>query len=390
MENMGDVVRLRFGDKEFILVGTSHVDPASVALVKKIIAEERPNVVALEWDKNRYEKAMDADSWKKMDIVKIIKDHRLAVLGFTLVYKWVQNKYAKENDTESGLEFPEGVYSAEAVGAKVELIDRDIQVTFKRFWRMLGFKEKIMFPVHFGSVLDDVSESDTVDEQMELILQSENMDYMFELMKEKFPKVYQVIIEERNEYLASKMATIDANKTVVVLGKAHIPGIVEIFSEKTFVDPTKLEEIPPKKLSSKILDFTLPALLVVLLALSFTNGASAGGEQILRWFLLNGGLAAIGTLLVLGHPLTAIAAFITAPIGTLSPVLSVGFFAALIQAFLRKPRVSDFETMDSDFGKLKPMFRNRVLHIIIIFFASTVGGAIGNVVGGLDIIRNLF
>jgi pheromone shutdown-related protein TraB len=386
-----DVVRLLLNDgRELIFVGTSHIDPVSVGLVHDVILEERPDVVALEWDQKRYDKAMDDDTWKNMDIIEIIKSKQLVVLGVNIFYKFVQNSLAKMKDTKSGLEFPEAVNCAREVGANIALVDRDIQVTFKRFWRKLGFWEKMRFPFAFWGTLSDLSEGEDFEDQMALVLENENMDYVFEVLKEKFPTVFNVILSERNEYISSKVNKISADKIVVVVGKAHLPGIVEEFDKQSFVDPAVLEAIPKKKLSSKVLGYAFPALIIVLLLLSFKNGATAGFEQLLRWFLFNGGLAALGILAVLGHPLTALTALVTAPIGTLSPVLSVGFFAAIVQGIVRKPKVSDFESMDKDISSVKGVFRNRVLHILVIFFASSFGGAIGNIIGGFDILKNLF
>jgi pheromone shutdown protein TraB len=100
--------------------------------------------------------------------------------------------------------------------------------------------------------------------------------------------------------------------------------------------------------------------------------------MLLRWVLLNGSLAALGSALCLAHPLTILISFVAAPIATLNPFVGVGLFAGLAEAFFRKPRVSDLENLANDVTSLKGFYTNRVTKILMIFFLSSVGGMIGN------------
>jgi pheromone shutdown protein TraB len=120
------------------------------------------------------------------------------------------------------------------------------------------------------------------------------------------------------------------------------------------------------------------AILALIVAGFVKGGASLSGAMLLRWLLWNGSLSAIAALAAGGHVLTVLAAFVCAPIGTLSPVLSVGVFAGLVQAWVKKPKVADLETLYGDVSSLKGIYRNRILRILLIFFASSIGGAIGN------------
>ncbi len=68
----------------------------------------------------------------------------------------------------------------------------------------------------------------------------------------------------------------------------------------------------------------------------------------------------------------------------------MGIIAAVVEAALRRPRVSDFERLNDDIATLRGLFRNRVTHALLIFFVSSLGGAIGNLVGGVPIFASLF
>jgi pheromone shutdown protein TraB len=100
--------------------------------------------------------------------------------------------------------------------------------------------------------------------------------------------------------------------------------------------------------------------------------------MLVRWLLLNGSLAALGALVSLGHPLSILVSFFGAPIGTLSPFVSVGLFSGITEALMRKPRVSDAETLTDDVSTLKGIYRNRITHALLVFFLASLGGAIGN------------
>jgi pheromone shutdown protein TraB len=102
--------------------------------------------------------------------------------------------------------------------------------------------------------------------------------------------------------------------------------------------------------------------------------------MLIRWVLWNGSLAAVGTLVALGHPLSILVSFVGAPFGTISPVVSIGLFSGITEATLRKPRVSDTQNLSSDITSLKGIYRNRITRALLVFFLSSFGGAIGNII----------
>ncbi|MCZ0856355.1 TraB family protein, partial [Enterococcus faecalis] len=71
--------------------------------------------------------------------------------------------------------------------------------------------------------------------------------------------------------------------------------------------------------STKILESIIPLIIIALLVYSFLLGVDVGTNQIVRWGIWNGGLAAIFTLLAMAHPLTILTSFVLAPLATLLP-----------------------------------------------------------------------
>ena len=145
------------------------------------------------------------------------------------------------------------------------------------------------------------------------------------------------------------------------------------------LDVSSLETLPHKGLWGKLLPWAIPALLVAILALGFLkSGWQMSLGLALKWLLANGGLAAVGSLLALAHPLTIVVAFVGAPIATLNPFVGIGMFTGVTEAFLRKPRVQDFENLQEDVASFRGFYRNRVTRILLVFFLSSIGGMIGN------------
>nr|WP_232719654.1 TraB domain-containing protein [Enterococcus faecalis] len=265
------VRRVFIKDKEIILVGTAHISSESAELVKKIIEEENPDVVCLEWDQSRYDKYLNPDEWSDTDIVQVIKQKRLTVLISSVIYKLIQKHLAKINDSVAGAEFFEAVSSAEKVGAKIALVDRDSQVTFKRFWRLIPLRKKALLPYAFGSVLEGAEESE---EEMLKLLNSENFEPIFEQLQEAYPELWKVLLVERDQYLAQKISDQEAGKIVVVIGQAHLRGVEKNLKSNQQINIKELETLPPKLWSTKVLESIIPLIIIGLLIYSFFLGGT--------------------------------------------------------------------------------------------------------------------
>lgn len=375
-------IKIYAKDKEIILIGTNHVLAESANYVRKVIEEEKPDTVCIEWDQKRYDKNMNPDSWDNTDLVQIIKSKQFPMFMFTFLYKHFQKSLIVDNTTEVGGEFINASRSAEKIGSNLILIDRDSHTTFKRAWKGLNIKQRITLPMSFVSTLEDSQEST---EDMQHLLESENFEQVFIAIKEKYPNFWQAFISERDDYMATKILESMGHKTVVVMGKAHLDGVIKRINARKKVTLVELESIPKSTLFNRTLKWLLPCLILGLLVYSFIQSPSVGFEQLKNWIIWKGTTASIFTLIAGAHPLAIISAFLIAPFTTFIPFVSVGIFTALIEAKFRKPKVKDFEMMDSDIKSIKTIYKNRVLRIFLVFFLSNVGSILGNFLGGLDI-----
>ncbi|EGO8075842.1 MULTISPECIES: TraB/GumN family protein [Enterococcus] len=383
-----ELVRRIFLDKrEIILVGTSHISKESAELVKEVIEKESPDTVCLEWDKTRYNKYMNPDEWSDTDIVQVIKQKKLIVLISSVIYSLIQKHLAKINDSVPGAEFFQAVNSAEKIGAKLALVDRDSQVTFKRFWRLIPLRKKALFPHAFGKVLEGAEDSK---EEMKKLLNSENFEPIFEQLQQTYPELWESFLIERDLYMSTKILNEEGEKIVVIIGQAHLNGVEKNIKENRKANIEELDGLPPKLWSTRVLESIIPLIIIGLLIYSFVLGMDIGINQIIRWGIWNGGVAALFTVLALANPLTVITSLVLAPLATLLPMVSIGVFSAIVEATIRKPKVHDFQTMDEDLLSIKKIYKNRVLRIFLVFILASIGGTVGNIIGGLDIIKNLF
>lgn len=383
-----ELVRRIFLDKrEIVLVGTSHISKESAELVKEVIEKENPDIVCLEWDKTRYNKYMNPDEWSDTDIVQVIKQKKLIVLISSVIYSLIQKHLAKINDSVPGAEFFQAVNSAEKSGAKLALVDRDSQITFKRFWRLIPLRKKALFPHAFGKVLEGAEDSK---EEMKKLLNSENFEPIFEQLQQTYPELWESFLIERDLYMSTKILNEEGKKTVVIIGQAHLNGVEKNIKENRKANIEELDGLPPKLWSTRVLESIIPLIIIGLLIYSFVLGMDIGINQIIRWGIWNGGVAALFTVLALANPLTVITSLVLAPLATLLPMVSIGVFSAIVEATIRKPKVHDFQTMDEDLLSIKKIYKNRVLRIFLVFILASIGGTVGNIIGGLDIIKNLF
>jgi len=378
-----NITRIHLEDKEVILIGTAHVSRKSAEQVKEVIESEQPDVVCVELDEQRYNAIRDENKWKKMDIFQVIKEKKATLLLINLVISSFQKRMAKQFGIKPGQEMIQGIESAENVGAKLVLADRDIQITFARIWHGLGFMGKVNLLMQIAA---SIFQNETItEEELEKMKSQDMLDTMLNEFTSAFPRLKVPLIDERDRYLAQKIKDAPGKKVVAVLGAAHIPGVIREIDHHH--DLEALEARPPKSKLPKLMGWAIPLLILAMIAYTFFTNPSAGTQQTISWVLWNGSLSAIGAALALAHPLAIITAFIAAPITSLHPLLAAGWFSGIVQAFMRRPSVSDFERLSEDVYSAKGLWNNKVSRILLVVVLTNLGSVLGTVIGGADVIR---
>lgn len=158
-------------------------------------------------------------------------------------------------------------------------------------------------------------------------------------------------------------------------------------SDEISSDVSDIEEVPAKSKKAKILSWTIPALIVALIAAGFVIGGKEKGAELLsKWVLWNGILAGIGAIIGGAHIITVLVSILGAPLTSLCPFIGIGFVAGAVQSFVKKPTVKDIENLQNDSSSIRGFYRNRVLRILLIFFLSSIGSSIGTFAGGASFV----
>jgi pheromone shutdown-related protein TraB len=380
---------LRIEGREFILVGTAHVSRGSAELVRDVISREKPDHVAVELDAQRYQALTEQQRWESLDIKEIIRKKQLATLIVNLLLAAYQKRMGLKLGVMPGTELLEAVRAAEENGIPFSLADRDVRVTLRRAIRSMSFwRKSLLASALLASLFDD---KELTEGQIQELLKRDVLSELMKDLGETMPELKKVLIDERDLYLSRRIREAPGARVLAVVGAGHLEGIKKALLECREADLAELNRIPPVSPVWKWIGWSLPvAILGAIATIGITQGPAAAGDSALFWILASGTPCALGAVLALAHPLTVLAAFVSAPITTLSPVLGAGYVTAFVQAFVRPPRVKEFQTVASDVTSLRRWWQSRLLRVLLAFILPSLGASLGMVFGSVEIFGNLF
>ena len=374
--------RITFSDgSQLFLVGTAHVSSSSVDQVRAAIEEEDPDTICIELDSGRLQSKQS--SWQNQDIRKVFKEKK----GFLLLANTALASFQKRLGAQTGIspgdELLGAVSLATAKGIPISLYDRDSQTTFRRAWAKSGLWNKCKLLATLISTA--FSDEKISEEDLEELKKQETLENMLNEMAKELPSIKEVLIDERDIYLATKMFTAPGRKKVGVIGAGHTKGILsaleKLDSGEKLKTTEELCEIPESGHLGTVMSFLIPLMIVALVVYGIVaNGWSQGITTFLYWIAVNAGCTFIATAAALAHPLNILACSVTAPFFALNPVLGVGMLGGILEATFRKPKVKDFQDLNDDATVFRGWYRNRILHCLLVFFFSSLGSVIGTFV----------
>ena len=380
MSENADIYRISTPDsREIILVGTAHISQVSKELVRETIEAEKPDTVCVELDSGRMQSLKDPDRWKKTDLKEVIKKKQLATLIANLVLGSYQKRMGKQTGVKPGAELKEAVDISENAGIPIVLADRDIKITLKRAWACTRWYRKLsLLGGLFASIFDKTEISE---EELEKIKEQDTLSAMMQEFGKTFPEVKQVLIDERDQFLASKIKSAPGKKVVAVVGAGHMKGIAKTIEQDLELPSEESITIIPKGSPIwKIIGWAIPvAIIASIVYIGYQAGIEKAGELSLKWAMLTGGGAMLGTVIAGGHPLTILVALVMAPFTGLTPLIGVGFFTALTQVYMRPPRVEEMETLSEDIWQVKRWWKNRVTRVILCFLCPGIPAIVGKI-----------
>ncbi len=386
--NHQNIHEINYKNKRIILVGTAHVSNESAKLVEDAINFYKPDNICIELDKDRLYALENPKDYKNMDLKSVIKNNKaIQVLANTILSSY-QSRMAKEMNSEVGLEMKTAIRLSKQLNIPLTLADRNVNITFKRIWRSLNFKDKIqLFSGVISSLFDDQSE-DLDEEIIKEMMQEDVLSAALSEVRKEVPKIAIILVDERDQYLANKIKNANGTNILAVVGGAHVLGIKEeIFRDQ---DLKKITHIPKKSSTSKYMNYAFMIFILLILLLPFLQGFDRGLSSILKFSLYSGSGAALATLIMGAHPLTIIATFLSAPFAAIHPIIAVGFIAATVEASLRVPTILDIDNISEDISSFKGWRNNRFIKALALVFVANLGSVIGQIITGTSIISSLF
>lgn len=376
----------------YTLLGTAHVSRTSVDVVRAAIASGAFDAVSIELDEQRLRSLTDPDALARLDLVKVIREGKTALFAANLGLAAYQRRLAEQLGVEPGAELKAAALDARERGLPLHLIDRDVGLTFKRAMQRLGWWGRAKIG---GGILASLFADEEVGElDIEKLKQGDMLEASFGEFAQDNPALYDTIIAERDRYMAARLRETSgsAREVLAVVGAGHLQGLSRHLREDTDAPATIRAELESIKQKSSIPWFTILLAAFVLggFAWGFWRGGfSVGSDLVLQWVLVTGGLGALGCAIAGGHPLSILAAFIASPVTPLHPALASGTISALVEAWIRKPTYADFMALRDDVQTMKGWWRNRVARVLLNFFLTSLGTAIGVWTGGARMLGKL-
>lgn len=372
-----NIEKITIKDKNIILVGTAHISKDSIAQVKETIEKEKPDTVCIELCKSRYDAITKRKRWEDTKITDIIKKNKTYLFLSNLLLAGFEKKMGKEVNVKPGSEMIEAIKIAKKHKIKIDLADRDIQITLKRAWIIMSFKEKLKL---LAGLIEGIFFTDeSIDKKdIEKLKEKDILNQMLKELGKQIPNAKKVLIDERDAYIAQKINDSKGKKIVAVVGAGHIEGIKKQI--KRNIDLKSLEKIPKKRSMTKYIAWSVPLIFLALIIYGFIgHGTEVTLNMLFKWLIINGSLSALGALIALANPITIAVAFLVAPLTSLNPMLAAGWFAGLTEAKLKEPKVKDFEAL-KDINGITDFWRNKVTRILLIVALANLGSTIGTLI----------
>jgi pheromone shutdown-related protein TraB len=388
------VTRLNLQGRTYVLVGTAHVSQASIDEVKSVIEAEKPDMVAVEIDAGRFQSLSQPTNWANLDIFKVLREGKGFLLLANLALASFQRKIGQELDVKPGQEMLAAVQTAQGLNLPYSFIDREVQVTLGRAWKKSSFwgKSKLL-GLLLGSVMGDEKVDAT---QIENLKNRNELDSVMGELATELPTVKQVLIDERDQYLATSLFQQPGTTLVAVVGAGHVPGMVkwleDLASGSKQADLAEISQVPKPTTADRVLPWVVPAAFVGLLGAGFfLKGSGVLLSGLVAVAVSTAAFGALGSILALAHPVTILVAVVMSPLAALlHGLVHIAYFTGPTEAWLRKPRVSDLEALSQDATTFTGYYKNRVLRILLVVVLSTLGATVGFYLSLVPLLGALF
>jgi pheromone shutdown-related protein TraB len=390
------VARVTRNGIEYVLLGTAHVSRASVDAVNTVVEREHFDAIAVELCESRARGIRDPDAFAKMDLFHIIRAGKAGMVFASLALSSFQQRIAEQYGIEPGAEMKAAMAAADAQGIPLWLVDREIGTTLNHAYRGVRFRDRMGI---IGSLIASVFSREEIDEaEIEKLKQGDILEGAFGEFAHESKPLYDALIDERDRFMAARLREEsaqdpDAKRVLVVIGAGHLAGVSREVVEQQSPPRVVIEPLAaklPAPMWPKYLAIGVMLAIAAAVGYLFYHNATMGWHALRDWVIYTAALSAIGAAIAGGHPLSVLVAAIMGPLKPLRPPgLSSGVFSGMAEAWLRKPRVVDFQSLRKDLLRASGWWHNRVARTLLVFMLTNLGTIAGEYVAGISIFSKL-
>jgi pheromone shutdown-related protein TraB len=216
------------------IIGTGHILQKSVEEVRNAILGERPDIVAVELDYNRFKALEDVnflpEAYRTRISFKGVLSASVRGGSFPVfiqgILALIQQDLGEKYGISPGSDMCAAILSAREIGARIALIDRDIGITMNRVLRV-PLREVLALSSSKEEDLEDLSKISM--DKIEDILEKDNLELIIRGFKRKQPSLFSALVDERDKYMADMLEKISVEnpekKIIAIVGAGHLGGL---------------------------------------------------------------------------------------------------------------------------------------------------------------------
>jgi pheromone shutdown-related protein TraB len=359
------------------LLGVAHISEESLREVEEKIRTLNPDVVAVELCESRYRGMINE---RKVPVLELIKNREFAMLLASIFLPYIQLKLGEEVGAKPGKEMRRAIELATEGNIPIALIDRDIGITMRRALSIMSLWEKLRVVKELATSMG--ASKKEIEDELARVKDDSGLEKVLQQLKRLSPGVYEVLVRERDAYMARQLLDLDKefDNVLAVVGAGHRKGIMEYISHPERLPPIqKLKETPKKRLSlGKLLKFLLPAFIVAMFILAFHRGM-AMKEPLGLWVLNHAVPTFIALLIARGSPTAVLAGTAASPLTSLNPFLAAGWFAGFAEMRSRKVSVEDVSDMFKA-DNPRQLMSNGAFRVLMVAALANIGSILGTII----------
>ncbi|MBP2143302.1 pheromone shutdown-related protein TraB [Methanococcus voltae] len=321
---------------------------------------------------------------KPMDLMTAIKHNKMSQYLLHNVLADFQKTIGEKFNIKPGSEMKEAISLSIDSQKPLLLMDRPIDITLSRLINSMSLKDKIkLFTDLYSGDSEEIElDKETIDEMIG------SADELIEILKDASPTFYTVLVDERDKYMAKNLYdySFGRDKIVAIIGAGHKKGITNYLRDlenKKTIDLSEIMDTKKKdSLIKKIFKWILKLIPFAILAIIIYGFyiASSNPELLqqltIEWILINGILSSLGVIIARGKPLTAIVAFIAAPLTSLCPFIGAGWVAGAMELKYRPVSLNDIQNIFK-VDSISQLLEINTMKILMVAALANLGSTIG-------------